>query len=133
MKHEIYIYRLSTVAIFYAMDSLSLNFLQEGKQKIKTQHLMYIENHRRPYRQTTIRRHLTESWKIITPKCHNHRRPHRRTGVRRHLTESSKIITLKCHNHRRRHRRTIVRRHLTESWKIITQKCHNHRRQYQRL
>ena len=48
-----------------------------------------LNNHRRPYRRTPVRQHLTESSKIITPKCHNHRR----TPVRRHLTESSKIIT----------------------------------------
>ena len=66
-----------------------------------------LNNHWRPYRRTTVFRHLTESSKIITPKCHNHRHPYQRTVVRQHITESSKIITPKCHNHQRPYRRNL--------------------------
>ena len=57
-----------------------------------------------------------------------HRHIHRRILVLRHLTESSKTFTTKCHNHRREYRRILVRRYLIESSKIFTTKCHNHRR-----
>ena len=58
---------------------------------------------------------------------HYHRHPYRRNKVRRHFTESWKIITGKCHNYRKLCRRPTVRRHFTKSWKIITGKCHNYR------
>jgi hypothetical protein len=88
-----------------------------------------MNHHWRPYRWPKVRRHLTESWKIITGKCHLHWRPYRRPIVRRYFTESWKIITGKCHIHRW----PKVRRNLTESWKIITGKCHNHRQMCRRI
>ena len=39
-------------------------------------------------RRTDVRRHLTESSKIITPKCHNHRRPYRRHYRRQYPSPS---------------------------------------------
>ena len=80
-------------------------FCRKVNRKYKHNTSCTLNNHRRKYRRKPVRRHLTESLKIITLKCHNHRRPYRRTYVRRHLTESSKIITPKCHNHRRPYRR----------------------------
>ena len=107
-------------------------FCRKVNRKYKHNTSCTLNNHRRPYWRTRVRWHLTESSKIITPKCHKHRRLYRRTCVRRHLTESSKIITPKCHNPRRLYRRIYRRlyRRINSIGKLSVGKFY--RQKYQR-
>ena len=111
--------------LFYVIDSLSVKFLQEGKQAIQRQPFLHNANLPTSIPTDNHPSVSHREFENIYAKCHKHRRHYRRlhrqlyrrNQIRRYITESSKTITTKCHIHRRIYRRNEICRHLTVSSK----------------